>query len=315
MRITPWSFAVTPDLCPDVTTQPRRGVVVAALAAVRPGQWVKNLLLFVPAVTSHLLFVERSLERSVVGFVAFCCCASAGYLLNDLVDRRHDQLHPRKRARPFAAGELSVAAGVAMIAILAIAGATLAFALPGSFRLTLASYVVITAAYSLALKRYLMIDVIVLAALYTLRIIGGTTAITVVLSPWLLAFSMFLFFSLALVKRTSELEAIRENAPAATAGRAYELSDANALAGFGYASACTAVLVLALYVNSPDVAMLYRHPVFLWGLAPLVLYFLARLWIVARRGYVEGDPLLYAARDRASYVMLAAALLLVWLAL
>lgn len=292
-----------------------RGPLHAAIVALRPGQMVKNLLLFVPAVTSHQLLDGRTLERSALGFVAFCCCASAGYLVNDLLDRANDRLHPRKRFRPFAAGELSTGIGAAMIVALSAVAAVVALTLPVSFRLSVATYAALTVAYSLFLKRYLFIDVVVLATLYTLRIIAGTTSIEVVLSPWLLAFSMFLFLSLALMKRTSELDALRVSAPSAMAGRAYEAGDASALAGFGFASACTAVLILALYVNAPEVRALYSRPIYLWGLSPVFLYFLGRLWILARRGDVEGDPLLYSARDRASYVVVLAALGLVWLAL
>ncbi len=283
--------------------------------ALRPAQWVKNLLVFVPLLTAHRLGDGASIAESAVAFVAFCAAASAGYVVNDLVDRENDCAHPRKRHRPFASGELGPGIGYLMIAMLAAAALLLALWLPRPFQMTLSGYVVLTAMYSLRLKRMLLIDVVVLAALYTLRIIAGTTAIDVVLSPWLLAFSMFVFFSLALMKRSSELDALGESAPDVTKGRAYEPADSGALAALGAGSSCVAALVLALYVNTPEVSSLYRQPYFLWGLAPLFLYFLGRLWIVARRGYVEGDPLLYAARDRGSYGVIVGALVLVWLAL
>lgn len=295
---------------------PSRGRTVRAVAAaIRPAQWVKNVLLFVPAVTAHRITDGEAVRHSVLAFAAFCCVASMGYVVNDVLDREHDRRHPLKRTRPFASGTLSPAWAPLLIALLLLAALALARAVPSPFWGWLAAYAALTAAYSVRIKRLLFLDVLALAALYTVRIIAGTAAIAVTLSPWLLAFSMFLFFSLALMKRTSELDSLRGRAPEAAAGRAYEFDDASTLVALGAASACTAVLVLALYVSAPEVSALYSHPVFLWGLSPLFLYWLGRLWIVARRGYLEGDPLLYAARDRASYAVGLAALLIVWLAL
>lgn len=285
------------------------------LKAIRAPQWLKNVLVFVPLLTSHRIFFRDSVGAATLAFIAFCCAASAGYIANDLADRENDRVHPTKRHRPFASGALGLNAGIAIIVVLVAVAVLLALLLPRDFRIVLATYAALTAAYSFRLKRMLLIDVVALAALYTLRIIAGTTAINVVLSPWLLAFSMFVFFSLALIKRASELDALGISAPEAVRGRAYELRDSAALGALGAASACTAVLVLTLYVNSPEVRVLYTRPFYLWGLAPLFLYFLGRLWIVARRGYVEGDPLLYAARDRGSYGVIIGALVLVWLAL
>ena len=295
-----------------VAPRPR---VAAVVSAVRPGQWVKNLLIVVPALTSHRLFETATQARTLLAFIAFSLCASAGYVVNDLADREYDRLHATKRHRPFASGELSLGAGVALG--IALLGGCIAIAvmLPVAFRVQLAVYAVSTVLYSVLLKRMVLLDVLMLAALYTLRIIAGTGAINVVLSPWLLAFSSFFFFSLALVKRTSELESLGADAPGSIAGRGYVVDDVSVLAGFGYASACTSVLVLALYVNAPEVQVLYQRPVFLWGLSPLFLYFLGRLWIASRRGKVAGDPLLYAARDPASYMVALVAMLILWLAL
>lgn len=270
--------------------------------ALRPHQWVKNLLLFVPLVTSHQVANLSLLGQAALAFIAFCLCASSVYVLNDLLDIQADRRHPEKRARPFAAGNLSVGAGLALAVALLAASAGISLLLPVLFQLTLALYYGTTLAYSLYLKRKLYIDVHVLAGLYTIRVLAGGTAVGVMCSAWLLAFSMFLFLSLALVKRYSELRRVGRR-KRATRGRGYRASDRQIIANLGTGSGLICALVLALYINSPQVGLLYSTPDALWLLCPLVMYWVGRIWLIAHRGRMDSDPVVFAIKDKMSYVV------------
>ena len=279
----------------------------AWLRALRIYQWIKNLLVFVPLLTAHLVARPEAWFRSTLAFAAFGLFASAAYVLNDLVDLHSDRQHPRKRARPFAAGALSIPAGVVAIPLLLVSGSLLALALPWPFATALATYFVVTVTYSLVFKRIAIVDVVALASLYTLRVVAGTLALGLALSFWLLAFSMFVFLSLALVKRYAELAAVREsNEP--VAGRGYVPSDLPILGALGAASGYLGVLVLALYINSTASAELYGRPESLWLLCPLLLYWISRTWLITHRGDMHDDPILFAVRDRTSHVVALAGL-------
>ena len=281
------------------------------LTALRPHQWAKNLLLFVVLIMSHRLTEADSLMRVLVGFVAFSLCASSVYLLNDLLDLGADRRHPRKRHRPFAAGDIPVSQGLLAVSVLTLLSLSIAATLSLAFVGVLIAYLVMTLAYSFRLKHYVLIDVLVLAALFTTRVIAGGVAIQLFPSFWLLAFCVFLFTSLALVKRCSELVTMGRQGAEAAHGRDYRVSDNVPLMAMGIVSGYAAVLVVALYINSSAVTGLYRRPELLWLLCPVLLYWVSRLWLKTHRGEMHDDPLVYAVADRASrYIGLAAAAIL-----
>ena len=273
------------------------------LKAIRLQQWLKNLLLLVPIITAHEVLNLQALGSALLAFVSFGACASATYLINDLLDLEADRHHHKKKKRPFAAGHLDVRAGLAAIVLLLVIGVGLALLLPTGFQWALATYLVTTLLYSLWLKRLASLDVIVLAGLYTLRIIAGALATGISLSFWLLAFSMFIFLSLALVKRVAELVEVRKKETATGVplgklrGREYSTEDVVVLQGLGAASGYLAVLVLALYIHSPEVSTLYRSSELLWLIAPLMLLWITRMWLVTARGYMDEDPIFFAAKD------------------
>jgi len=275
------------------------------LGAMRIHQWLKNLLVFVVLIASHTFTEPRPWINAGLAFLAFGLCASSVYLINDLIDLQIDRIHPRKRERPFASGRLPLAFGVGLAPLLLFVAAIIALFLPPLFALTLGTYYVATCAYSVWLKRLVLVDVFALASLYTLRLISGAAAVVIMPSFWLLAFSMFLFLSLAIVKRYAELVEIRGREGQAAPGRGYDVADLEVLASLGPCSAFAAVLVLALYINSEAVVQLYRLPQAMWLLCPLLLYWLARLWIGARRGKLDDDPIIFAVRDRVSRLVIA----------
>ena len=271
--------------------------------AIRLHQWLKNLLIFVPLIFAHKVTELPLLFDAVYAFFSFGLCASSIYLLNDLLDLEADRAHPRKKFRPLAAGDLPLIWGFILIPILLFASVLIALNLPGIFLAVLGIYFLTTMAYSFYLKQVVLVDVLVLAGLYTLRIIAGAAAVTVPASQWLLAFSMFFFLSLALLKRFSELQILRSMDEEMTMGRGYLTRDLEQIASFGAASGYIAVLVLALYVNSREVLVLYSQPGVLWLLCPLFLYWISRLWLLAHRGQIFDDPILFAVKDKASYIV------------
>lgn len=273
--------------------------------AVRLYHWLKNLLLFVPLLTAHA-FTGTALVTMALGFTAFGCVASGTYLLNDLLDLDSDRRHPRKSKRPFASGDLSPILGVLAMLVLLAMGLTLAATLSMPFALSALAYLILTLSYSLYFKAYVLLDVLLLAGLYTVRIIAGALAIGVSISSWLLAFSIFAFLNLALVKRCSELKAMESQARTATSGRDYRLADLGILSSMGIAAGYISVLVLALYVDNPDVRNTYSNPLLLWLLCPFMMYWVSRLWIKTSRGEMNDDPLLYSLRDRASWIIFVA---------
>ena len=278
--------------------------VLAFVRALRMHQWVKNLLVFVPVVLDHKLFHPATMAKATTAFVAFCCAASSAYILNDILDVEADRLHPTKRHRPFAAGTLSPALGVVLVpGLLAIAFTASWSTLPPKFVELLAIYVVLTTAYSLYLKRVAVVDVLLLAALYTLRVLAGIAAAQVRFSTWLLAFSMFLFLSLAFLKRYTEVSAMEGGATEQVRRRGYLRGDREWLGSMGGASGYLSVLVLALYINSAEVVVLYRRPLLLWLVCPLLLFWTSRMWLLAHRGRIHDDPIVATVRDPVSYVI------------
>ncbi|MFP2926803.1 UbiA family prenyltransferase [Pyxidicoccus sp. 3LG] len=282
--------------------------------ALRVHQWAKNALVFVPLLAAHKAADPALLLKALLGFAAFSLCASSVYVLNDLLDLDSDRRHPTKQKRPFAACALPVSTGVMLAPALLLAGAAVCLLLPPAFSALLATYYALTLAYSLRLKQVVMLDVLVLAGLYTVRIFGGALAVGVPTSSWLMMFSMFLFLSLALVKRLSEVRRLRLSNEKAAHGRGYLAQDYEQLASLGAASGQVSVLVLALYITSKEVTALYTHPERLWLLCPVMLYWVGRVWVLAHRGLVNEDPLVFALRDRVSYAVGLVAALVLWVA-
>jgi 4-hydroxybenzoate polyprenyltransferase len=272
--------------------------------ALRIHQWLKNILVFVPLLAAHKFLQPTAVVHTIAAFVIFGVCASGVYVLNDLLDLGADRVHPRKRKRPFASGRLPLTAGIAAAPLLTLVAFAAAYLLDPRFALVLLGYYVLTLAYSFKLKQIAMLDVLMLAGLYTVRIIAGNAAIETGLSFWLLAFSMFLFLSLALVKRYTEVVAQSGGGHKQIKGRGYAASDAVLLATFGGASGYLSVLVLALYIDSTASAALYRHPQWLWLTCPLLLYWISRVWIIAHRGAMNDDPVVFAVTDNVSRAVL-----------
>jgi 4-hydroxybenzoate polyprenyltransferase len=295
------------------STRPHR--VRELLRALRLHQWAKNVLIFLPAAAGHQLLNAHVVLESVAAFVIFGLCASGTYLLNDLMDLDADRRHPEKRRRPFASGRLSVGFGLTVAPALVMFGLVSAALLLGwIFFATLAIYVVATVWYSRSLKRIPMVDVLALAGLYAIRVIAGSAATAIVPSFWLLAFTMFLFLSLAIAKRYSELKLMMATGRTSASGRGYTVDDAPILQVCGVAAGYNSVLVMALYVNSGVAVGMYAHTIFLWFLCPLLLYWITRVWIKTSRGQMDNDPVVFTLQDRPSLAVACVGLLLIWAA-
>jgi 4-hydroxybenzoate polyprenyltransferase len=284
-----------------VTFDTRRSSLVPLLRALRPYQWVKNLFVLVPLFTSGALRDLGAWTRSIEAMVAFCAVASAIYLLNDLSDLAADRAHPRKRLRPFASGRLKISTGLVAVPVLALLGAGLG-ALSGA-ALALTVYAALSLSYTMRLKEQPLVDVFILAGLYTLRVFGGGEASGHMVSLWLLGFSSFVFLALALVKRVSELLRIQSANERKIARRGYEVQDIFILQAFGSAATFASAVVLSLYVQSNTAESIYQRPGYLWGLVPLFLFWQCRLWLSTARGYMHDDPIVYAARDWVSWIV------------
>jgi 4-hydroxybenzoate polyprenyltransferase/phosphoglycolate phosphatase-like HAD superfamily hydrolase len=272
------------------------------IKALRIHQWAKNLLLFVPLLASHRITETPLLWSGLMAFLAFGACASSVYLLNDLLDLPDDRQHPTKRNRPLAAGSLPIVHALFLIPALLLGAVALALSLlPIQFAGVLAAYYVLTLAYSLWLKRVVMLDVVTLAMLYTVRVVAGAAAMALVATFWILAFCVFIFLSLAFVKRYTELRDARHNGTSdKAAGRGYYPADFELLASLGGASGYISVLVLALYINDAASGFLYRSPEWMWAACPLLLFWLSRVWLLAHRGQMHDDPIVFALRDGVS---------------
>lgn len=273
--------------------------------ALRLHQWMKNALIFVPLLAAHQLNQPLQLLNGLLAFLFFGLCASSVYILNDLLDLTDDRHHASKRNRPFASGRLSIKAGLVLVPLLLIgAFGGAALLLPWQFCAVLAAYYLLTLAYSLSLKRQMTLDVIVLAMLYTSRILAGAAAFNLPLTFWILAFSMFMFLSLALVKRYAELrEARLKDLKDKTRGRGYYPADLDMIASLGATSGHLAVMVLALYIHEGTTIALYTRPHVIWLACPLLLFWITRVWMLTHRGQMHDDPVVFAIRDRASQVI------------
>ncbi|MCZ6829955.1 MAG: UbiA family prenyltransferase, partial [Gammaproteobacteria bacterium] len=274
-------------------------MILAALKLMRPHQWSKNLLVFVSMLVGHQYHDMRLLSLTVLCFCALCLVASAGYVVNDLVDLEDDRNHPQKKHRPLPAGQLSRTTASVVFVLLATAGFLLA-ALAGPYVLfCLFIYLAISLAYTGWFKRKLLLDIIVLAGLYTLRILAGVAVLGTEPSFWLLGFAMFLFCSLAALKRFIEIQERPAEALEAHSVRAYIPQDQPIISMIGITSGFLAVLVLAFYIDSSEVTSLYEHAVLLWLMCPLLMYWIGRIWLLSSRSLVHGDPVVFALRDRA----------------
>jgi 4-hydroxybenzoate polyprenyltransferase len=294
----------------------RSGRPRAWAKSLRLHQWLKNLLIFVPLLAAHQVSHLPAVMAAILAFFAFGLCASSVYLLNDLLDLEDDRHHPTKRQRPLASGAVPLVWGVALFPVLLLLGGAIAWSwLPREFGMVLVGYYLLTLAYSLHLKRRVMVDVMVLASLYTTRIVAGSAAIDARLSFWLLAFSMFIFLSLALVKRYAELHVLRERGLVRTRGRGYVADDLPLISSLGAAAGYLSVLVLALYIQDSNTASLYRHPQFIWLACPLLLYWVSRTWVIAHRGQMSDDPIVFAAKDRNSWLVFGLCGIIFWMAI
>ena len=289
--------------------------IKSILVALRPHQWAKNVLVGVPLLVSHQISHFVAVGQTLLAFMAFSVIASSVYIINDLLDLPSDRVHPTKRHRPFATGAVSIPTGLALAAALLAGGLLIAYAaVNAAFGGMIVLYLAITTLYSALLKRILVLDVFVLAGLYTLRILAGAVAIDVRPSEWLLAFSMFMFTSLAMLKRYAELQVWSKLDEKWPPGRSYTVSDMELFRSMGPAAAYAAVLVFALYISSRDVAILYHRPQILWLVCPVLLYWLTRLWFLTNRSTPLEDPVLFALTDLASIACGILMLLLVFLA-
>jgi len=314
---TPKLLETVQRTVPVGTVFPRRQFRWASLRrALRPKHWVKNLLVFVPPLLGHKLREVHVLTEALLAFVTFSLCASGGYVLNDLFDLEADRLHPTKRSRPWASGQIPLWLGMMMAPLLVAAGWGIAASLSRLFFAEAVIYVAATVLYSAYIKRVPIVDVLVLTGLYLVRILGGGAATGIVVSPWLLAFSMFLLLSLAFAKRYMELvgQSSQNGQPNVVSKRNYIPADGDLVRQFGIASGYISVLVLALYVNDSDVTILYRQPQWIWLACPLLLFWISRVWFLSSRGVLHEDPVVFAVRDGVSYLLGLIILLILYLA-
>jgi 4-hydroxybenzoate polyprenyltransferase len=300
-------------ILPVRTFEERNRAFQSMLKAIRPHQWAKNLLIFLPLLLAHVVAIPR-LMNAALAFCCFCLAASATYIVNDLLDIEADRHHAQKRLRPFASGDLPAVTGLGVAAVfllLAVLGARL---LPLGFLGWLLLYLAVTLAYSMFLKQIALVDVLVLSGLYTVRLLAGSAATDSRISHWLAGFSIFLFFSLAIVKRFAELENLRSSGSPPRNGRGYLVADIEQLRSFGTSSAFAAVMVFAIYISSSEVTTLYRRPQVLWLIMPLMILWLCRVWLLASRGNLDEDPLVFAFTDKMSLLIGAAVAAIVVLA-
>jgi 4-hydroxybenzoate polyprenyltransferase len=280
--------------------------VKAAIRSLRPHQWAKNALIFLPLILAHRFGDVTAVSLALMAFLAFSLAASGVYLINDMMDVAQDRKHPVKKNRPIASGLLSVRAARLLAALCFVTAAAITLRLPVNFAIVLGGYLTLNIAYTFYLKRKLLVDVMALAAAYTLRIMAGAVATGIDQSFWLLTFSSFLFLSLALVKRYVELDTVGDEESSdkkRVMGRGYRVNDLDMLAQLGVASAFAAVLVLALYVDGQGRMGLYKTPEFIWLICPVVLYVIGRIWVLAKRRELPDDPVLFILKDWRSHLM------------
>jgi 4-hydroxybenzoate polyprenyltransferase len=281
------------------------GGLKSLIKALRPHQWAKNILLFIPFFLAHEIMDYDKIITLILCFIMMSLCASSVYVINDLLDLESDRHHSSKKNRPFAAGFLSIPNGMLLSAVLLLLSFVVSYIyLPHQFTALLALYLIITMLYSFLLKRFLLADVIGLSSLYTLRIFAGGVAVTIPLSPWLLAFSSFFFLNLGLLKRYVELKEYEFRDKQKLKGRNYLVDDMHVILSSGISSGYMSVLIYYLYItNSPKVIQLYSSPEWLWFIGPLLIYWITRLWLLAQRKHVDSDPVLFAIKDYTSWII------------
>jgi 4-hydroxybenzoate polyprenyltransferase len=273
------------------------------LHLLRPHHWVKNILVLVPMLLAHLWGDPGVTRKALLAVVCFCLTASAGYIINDVIDVEADRKHATKRLRPLVAGAVSTRSAIALACGMLLFVFALLPRLSFAFRICLLVYFCVTLIYSLYLKKKVLLDICTLAGLYTIRVLAGGAATGIPISEWTLAFAMFCFLGLAAVKRYAELQALSPEGE--LLGRGYEPSDQSTVHILGLSSMMISVLVLALYLHTPEVTALYRHSDALWLMCPVMLYWFGRIWVVAGRGEMHSDPILFALRDRVSLLVAA----------
>ena len=297
--------------------RPTRGVIATAAAALecmRPYQWLKNTLVFVPLIAAHRLDELDRLRGATAVFLAFNFCASAIYLINDIKDAAADRLHPHKKFRPIASGRLPRSVALALVPLLLAAGMAIAAFVDIRVTAVLAFYVVLMVVYSLWLKAIVLLDALVLAGGYALRIAAGAVAVAIRPPPELLAFFVFVFFSLAMVKRYAELSLLRLAGVKTAPSRCYSVDDSAVLMVLGGSSGMLSVLVLALFLTSEDVGQSYARSTLGWCAAVLLLYWISHIWLTAHRGRMTDDPLVFAIKDRVSVTLITLTVATAWFA-
>jgi len=277
------------------------------IKAIRPHQWLKNVLAFLPMLAAHQ-YDGATFLFTLLAFVAFSMVASSAYVFNDLLDLSADRAHPRKKFRPFASGAVPIVHGTVMGVGLLVMGLIIGVFLGPAFLAVIIVYYAITTAYSLDLKRRTVIDICTLASLYTLRIVAGGAAAGIPLSVWLLAFSLFFFLALAAVKRQAELIDTAKRGKLDVSGRGYQVDDLPLITQIAISAGYVSVLVMALYVNSPSVVELYTYPIALWGVCLILLYWITRIVMITHRGRMDDDPVVFGAKDRVSQLCFVAML-------
>ncbi|HOK14791.1 MAG TPA: UbiA family prenyltransferase [Candidatus Kapabacteria bacterium] len=282
------------------------------LKEIRIYQWVKNILIFLPILLAHIIPIGEYAVKLVIAFLSFSFVASSVYVLNDLLDISSDRQHPTKRNRPFASGALSAKIGFLLFPLLLILGfAPSIILLPSKFNFILLVYFVLTTLYSFYLKRVYVVDILILSLLYTLRLIAGAAVVDVLISPWLIAFSVFIFISLACIKRYTELYSLTGGSTEQISGRGYIIDDINLIKTIGVSSGLISILVFMLYVNSKEVLALYKHPIYLYVVAFFFLYWIIRMWFIAVRGKMTDDPIVFTLRDKTGLFIFALIILIV----
>jgi len=276
--------------------------IFLVIKAARIHQWVKNILVFIPLFLIHQLTNIELLSNSILAFLAFCVCASSVYFINDIHDIEADRKHPVKSKRPIASGALPINHGWVWAVLLMSTGLLLAFSVNKTFFYFVLFYVIATNLYSYVFKSIALADVVILAALYTVRIIGGAVAVHSEVTFWLLAFSLFFFFSLAMVKRYSELASLTERGESEVRGRGYHAMDTHLILILGVATGYLSVLIFALYLNESNILMQYSNPQWLWLITPVLLYWISRIWLLANRREISEDPVVFAVKDGVSYL-------------
>ena len=286
------------------------------LKGMRIYQWTKNVLIFLPLVLAHEFTDYKIVFDTLVGFLCFSFTASFIYLVNDLMDLESDRRHTAKYRRPFASGDLSPVLSLTVSFVFLLISFVVSFTyLPSDFGFVLTAYLILTISYSIYLKKITILDIITLSVLYSIRIIAGSEITNIALSKWFLAFSLFLFFSLAIIKRYTELSNLLKQNQTKTIGRGYQTDDMTILLSMGTSSGYLSVLIFLFYIFSPDVIKLYKEPILLMPVSIILLFWITRMWFLARRGEMNEDPLVFTSKDKYSYLMLLIAIVFIIIAI